>query len=95
MPNKNNPLDDMIKRMKEFQSQGLDSHQAFGKAKQEKRIENWPPKWGDNLEIFIYGDFQKPSEKLTIKELGITVYPEQLKNTVIPNSLIVNFSDGF
>lgn len=87
---KNSSFDPLLKRAKEIQSQGLDWRQAWGKAWIEHKIKNWPSSWGDDLVILIYGDFQKPpSDIFEIAELGITVFPEKLENTVIRNALCV------
>lgn len=53
------------------------------------RIQEWPAAWGNNLEIFIYGDFNAPDSEMQIESLGITIYPEKLKDTHINSALYV------
>jgi len=55
----------------------------------EYRIQEWPPEWGDSMEIFIYGDFNPPSSELHFKSLGITIYPEHLKNDLFTSAMYV------
>ncbi len=65
----------------------MDWRQAYGRAWIEHKIKHWPSSWGDDLEILIYGDFQEPpSDIFDIAELGITVFPDKLENTVIQNT---------
>jgi hypothetical protein len=39
----------------------------------ETRIAHWPEKWGDDLQVMIYGDFDAPDHDLDYATLGITV----------------------
>ena len=63
---------------------GIDWPHAANVAWLEKQIcEDWPTTWGDDFQILIYGDFDPPEQMLRFPELGITVQPEKLENTVI------------
>lgn len=85
-----NGIDPFLERAREFHSEGLDWLQSWGRAWIEERIKSWPSKWGDDLEVLIYGDFHKPpTEVFEVKELGITVYPEKLTKTVIRDAMCV------
>lgn len=82
-------MDEFLSRLRELESTGLDHSHAFGLANLEDRIANWPSKWGNNLEVLIYGDFKGPERTLEFEALGITVHPENLENTVIKNARCV------
>ena len=77
--------DRFFERAKELQDAGLDWLHAHGIADLEQKIKNWPQKWGDDFVVLVYGDFEPLAEKLTIENLGITISPEVLKNTVVKN----------
>lgn len=71
-------IDPMLERARELNNLGLEWSQAWGKAWLEHRIREWPEKWGDDLEILLYGDFEAPESEMHIEPLGITIYPEKL-----------------
>jgi hypothetical protein len=79
----------MFARTRELQSNGLDWLLANGIAWLEERIRQWPPAWGDDLRILLYGDFQVPDSTLTYPTLGITVHPEKKGNTIIRGAITV------
>lgn len=62
-----------LERVNELRAQGFDLGQAFKKTFLEHKIENWPSGWGDDLHVLIYGDFEPPSEDISIPALGITI----------------------
>lgn len=84
-----NPLDTLLTRVRELTAEGFDHSQAWGTADLERRIDNWPQAWGDDLQILIYGDFQPPNSTITVPQLGITVHPEKQTGTVIQSALCV------
>ncbi|MDR4505159.1 MAG: hypothetical protein MRK01_10265 [Candidatus Scalindua sp.] len=77
-------------RVKELQSEGLEWVHASGLAHLEQRIEHWPKDWGDDFVFLIFGDFEPLDKLFEIESLGITVFPENLKNTVIKNERTVH-----
>jgi hypothetical protein len=82
-------LNKLLSRSKELEAAGLDSSHAFGIASLERRVEQWPPAWGHDLVILIYGDFRQPDETLHYDALGITVHPEKVENTFVRNAMMV------
>lgn len=79
----------MFARTRELQGDGLEWLHASGIAWLEERLRQWPPAWGDDLHILVYGDFQPPTENLTYPSLGITVLPENKTNTIIRGATVV------
>jgi hypothetical protein len=73
----------VLDRAAEIQTTGLDEDITFGTAWLEERIRLWPESWGNDLRILIYGDFDPPTAVLEIPSLGITVFPDKQKNTII------------
>src|SRR5579883_394200 len=53
------------------------------------RIAQWPAGWADDLVVLIYGDFNVPPTELAFPDLGITIEPEKLTNTVIRSAMCV------
>ena len=78
-----------LNRSRELKASGLESWRADHIATLEERISQWPPEWGENLEILIFGDFQPPSKELVFPTLGITVYPEKQENTIAHRAICV------
>ena len=79
----------LFTRTRELQSDGLEWLHASGIAWLEERIRQWPPQWGDDLHVLVYGDFQPPTAALTYPSLGITVHPEKKTNTIIRGATMV------
>ena len=79
----------MIARERQLHSDGFNWIRANGIAWLEERIYCWPPAWGDNLCVFLYGDFEVPDVTLTYPSLGITVHPEKIDNTIITGAMTV------
>ncbi|MEE9296855.1 MAG: hypothetical protein V3W34_18070 [Phycisphaerae bacterium] len=77
------------KRAAELQETGLSRGVAFGTADLEARIASWPKKWGDDLQVLIYGDFDAPNHDLDYPALGITVEAGKCTNTIIKTALCV------
>jgi hypothetical protein len=77
-------------RVKELQSEGLESGHAHGVAQLEQRIERWPEAYGDDFVFLLFGDFEPLEELFENESLGITIFPENLENTVIKNSRTVH-----
>ena len=76
-------------RARELESNGLDRLLADGVAWLEERIRQWPPAWGEDLHILIYGDFQVLDSALMYPTIGITVHPEKKNNTIIRGAITV------
>lgn len=89
MTKDNDVLKRLFDKAKKMENAGLDRIQALGIAQLEERVLKWPPKWGDNLNFLLYGDFKVPDLVLTYPSLGITVYPEKKVNTVIKGAMTV------
>jgi hypothetical protein len=91
----NQAADEFYKRLadraRELQERdGLGWGRAFNVARLEDRVRQWPAAWGANLEILVYGDFQKaPDKPVTYKSLRITVHPERQEKTIIRGALLV------
>jgi hypothetical protein len=85
--------DILFGRIRQLRNKGVDYRLAVGIADLERRISMWPKKWGDHLQILIYGDFKPPEKKISVPQLGITVYPENLRETFIKNALCVLKAD--
>ena len=79
----------MFARARELQGDGLDWLLANGIAWLEERVRQWPPAWGDDLRVLLYGDFRVPDSTLTYPSLGITVHPEKKENTIIKGAMTV------
>jgi hypothetical protein len=79
----------MFARARKLQGDGLDWLLANGIAWLEARVRQWPPAWGDDLRVLLYGDFQAPDSTLTYPSLGITVHPEKKDNTIIKGAMTV------
>lgn len=84
--------DDTMKRLREraieLEDDSLDWGHAYARAWLEHLINDlWPPEWGDDLHVIIYGDFRPPESKIYDERLGLTVYPEKLEDTVIHTAL--------
>lgn len=75
--------------MDELVSGSLREGHARGLAKLEKRIAHWPSGWGDDLLVIIYGDFEKPPTELNFPDLGISIEPEKVTNTIIKSAMCV------
>jgi hypothetical protein len=56
---------------------------AYGQAWLEQNIANWPPAWGDEFRVYIYGDFNPPTEDLRFPSLGITVRCQPVQHNVL------------
>ena len=77
-------------RVKKLQSEGLEWAHASGLAQLEQRIERWPEGWGDDFVFLLFGDFEPLEKVFEIGRLGITIFPEDLKNTAIKNARTVH-----
>lgn len=89
-PEKNEIFDMIQQRALELKKTGIESPQANNIAHFEHKINHeWPSAWGDDLHIFIYGDFEPPEADIDIPQLGITIHHERKENTVVRNALCV------
>ena len=68
---------------------GLREGHARGLAQLELRISGWPPEWGNDLRILIYGDFDTPLGELEFPNLGITIDPINLTKSFITSAMCV------
>ncbi len=68
---------------------GIREGHARDLANLELRIEDWPSAWGDDLRVLIYGDFDEPKAEIDFPELGITIEPGRVANSVIASALCV------
>ena len=82
-------MQEMQRRSQELQDAGVPAQQALSTAILESRIRQWPPEWGDDLSILIYGDFTAPATDLSFADLGITVEAGRLTNTIITSAMCV------
>jgi len=77
------------KRAAELQKTGVSRWVARDMAGLENRIAHWPPDWGDDLKVLIYGDFQAPDHDLDYPAFGITVEAGGRTDTIIKAALCV------
>jgi hypothetical protein len=77
----NDSVPGYVDRAKELQATGMTRGVAVSTAMLEERIARWPPEWGNELQILIYGDFQPPPSSLHFPELKITIEPGVVKNS--------------
>ncbi len=76
-------------KAKELVTSGLREGHARGLATLQWRIDQWPSSWGDDLRVLIYGDFDAPPEELDFPELGITIEPEKVPNSIVKSAFCV------
>ncbi len=81
--------DPMLARSRELKNAGMDEYLAISVAMLEERIRQWPPTWGDDLHVLLYGDFEAPTSILTYPSLGITINPNNRNNTIIKGAMTV------
>jgi hypothetical protein len=82
--------DELFKRADELKESGLGHFESVNIAQVELRVEqHWPVKWGDNLEVLIYGDFDAPASDLDFPSLGITVKAGRVENSIISTARCV------
>ena len=70
-------------RIKKLEKQGYDWIRASGIASIEMRINQWPEKWGKDLQILIYGDFDPPKKDTYFPSLAITLHHKKCDETVL------------
>jgi hypothetical protein len=85
----NDSVPGYVDRAKELQATGMTRGVAVSTAMLEERIARWPPEWGNELQILIYGDFQPPPSSLHFPELKITIEPGVVKNSPIRTATCV------
>jgi len=79
----------MFARTQDLRNEGLDWLLAHGIAWLEERILQWPPIWGADLHVLIYGDFEAPSSDLTYPSPEITVRCEKQEKTIVRGAMTV------
>lgn len=82
-------VDLLNQKTSDLVASGIREGHARGLAHWELRIAQWPSGWGDDLIVLICGDFIEPLEELDFPELGITIEPEKITNSVIRSALCV------
>ena len=82
-------IDRLFERARELRGQGVDIMQAVGLADLENRLQRWPPAWGDDLHILVYGDFEPPPEDVSFPDLGIRLGAKKREGSVISDALTV------
>lgn len=75
-----------LKRAQELQATGMSEGQARDTAQLELRISQWPPIYGDDLVVVLYGDFQPPEKPLHFADLGITIESENHRMSISPSA---------
>jgi len=78
-----------VPRTRELHQGGLPYFIAAHLAELERRIEWWPEKWGKNLRVLLYGDFDPLDEDCEYPSLGIMIRAGKLENTVISSARCV------
>ena len=77
------------RRTQELQTTGMAEERAHGTAMLEHRITRWPPAWGNELNIIIYGDFRAPDVDLHFDDLGIIVEGGAVKDSLVRSAMCV------
>jgi len=83
------PGEELIARINELKREGFSGTHAHGVASLESRVRQWPPEWGDELRIVLYGDFEPPAAPHCYPALGITVFSEKKKGTLVQGAMTV------
>ncbi len=76
-------------KMLELMTTGMPEGRAEGIAMLEHRITAWPPEWGNELIVLLYGDFVPPAKPLHFAELGIVVEAEKITHSIVKNVMCV------
>jgi hypothetical protein len=79
----------LTQRTQALTADGMRRGHARGLAMLEARIAQWPPAWGDDLVVLVYGDFQPPAGALNFPSLGITIEPERVTGSVVTSAISV------
>ena len=69
-PSPDERMQQMRARENELLAQGMGIHQASGIASREYRLGDWPEAWGNELEVFLFGDFNPPNADLVFEISG-------------------------
>jgi hypothetical protein len=72
-----------------MQLAGMPAGRAQSTAMLEYRIAQWPPEWGNELRIIIYGDFRPPKTDRHFRDLGIVVEAGAVKGSVVRSAMCV------
>ena len=75
--------DELFSRAKVLQDGGLDFYQTVGRVHLESQIGQWPPAWGNDFQVLLYGDFHPLGADLDFEHLGIRVLHEPVEKSVI------------
>jgi hypothetical protein len=79
---------DSHERARELFASGLNLLRAHGIAWLEHRLREWPEIWGNDLEIYVYGDFEPLSDPWLVPSLGIVVQPERIETPLVPGRTV-------
>lgn len=91
IPQNSNSLHERLsERTRELRVSGLNWRHAHGISWLEERIRQWPPAWGDDLKILIYGDFKPIDEPMDVDSLGIYIQQENIQKSVIKGAKTVH-----
>src|SRR5690348_6122651 len=74
-------------RTEELSCSGIREGHARGLADLEMRLNRFPSVWNDDLVVLIYGDFHPLLAEMTFTNLGITLEPEPVTNSVIRSAM--------
>lgn len=77
------------KRSEELQAAEMPKGRASATAMLEDRIARWPPEWGNELRIIIYGDFRSPETDLRFPDLGVVVEAGAVKDSIVRSATCV------
>ena len=74
-------------KTREKEAIGLSHMHALGIAMLEERILRWPPEWGNDLVVILYGDFIVPAEPLIFQHLGIKVEAGKVDSDLVKSAM--------
>lgn len=80
-------LNDYIERTRALNDLGMEHERASDIAWLELQLRRWPDAWGDNIHFLVFGDFKQPTRLLEFPDIGITIYPDKIENTVASGAI--------
>lgn len=69
--------DQLLTTVKKLREEGASWVEAFGLAKLDMRIKDWPQHWGDDVQASIYGDLEIETD-VNLPVLGITIKADKV-----------------
>jgi hypothetical protein len=85
----NDWIEKSFARARELEATGLGFGEAFDLAQLERRVDQWPIQWGDDLHVRLFGDFQAPATDIEFKALGIRVSSQKREGTIVYGAYMV------